>query len=201
MAQVNKKGSSSVLLAMIFVAFAICIAGSIDISRRLVVKSECECFGRLWTRAILSEYDRHLLEDYGMMAYFGDEVYVSDTIDKYIEYSASGKLDARFSGTISELTGYELGEPSNFEKALKQSFANLAAGSLTGSSNRKKRPDSGNIDAGSDEEVSESSDNRKIGNTVVLDTLPSNGMGSSLSGDRLDDKLISAGSADRKQRS
>ena len=59
----NKKGSSLVMLAIAFTGFAICIAGAIGVSRRLVVSSECETFGRLWTKAILSEYDIHLLDD------------------------------------------------------------------------------------------------------------------------------------------
>ena len=45
----NKKGSSIVLLAMVFVAMMLAITASIAISRALVVKSECEAFGHLWT--------------------------------------------------------------------------------------------------------------------------------------------------------
>ena len=55
------------MLAIAFTGFAICIAGAIGVSRRLVVSSECETFGRLWTKAILSEYDIHLLDDYSIM--------------------------------------------------------------------------------------------------------------------------------------
>ena len=50
----NKKGSAAVMLAIVFTGFALCIAGAIGVSRRMVVNSECEMFGRLWTRAILS---------------------------------------------------------------------------------------------------------------------------------------------------
>ena len=37
----GRKGSSMVMLAIIFVGFAMCIAGAIVISRKLVVSSEC----------------------------------------------------------------------------------------------------------------------------------------------------------------
>ena len=65
------------MLAMMFVGFSICIAGTIGVCRRIVVSSECDTFGKLWTKAILSEYDVHLFEDYSLMAYFGndDELY------------------------------------------------------------------------------------------------------------------------------
>ena len=52
------------MLAMMFVGFSICIAGAIGVCRRIVVSSECDTFGKLWTKAILSEYDVHLFEDY-----------------------------------------------------------------------------------------------------------------------------------------
>lgn len=67
----NKKGSSMVLLSMVFVTFAMCIASTIAISRKLVIKSECEAFGLVWTRAVLGEYDINLLRDYGIQAYWG----------------------------------------------------------------------------------------------------------------------------------
>ena len=89
------RGSSTVFLAMAFVTFAICIAASIGIARKLTVMSECEAFGRIWTKAVLSEYDRHLLEDYKLMAYWGNEIEVNRKIDAYMDYSADGKLDIR----------------------------------------------------------------------------------------------------------
>ena len=64
------------MLAIIFTGFAMCIAGAIGVSRRLVVSSECETFGRMWTKAVLSEYDVHLLDDYSIMAYFGNDAEV-----------------------------------------------------------------------------------------------------------------------------
>ncbi len=185
----NKRGSSAVLLAMVFVAFAICITGSITISRKLVVKSEIETFGRLWTKAILSEYDLHLLDDYGIMAYFGNDSDVAATIDSYLDYSASGRLDADFGASVAELTGYELSEPANFSKAIDQSFAGSTAEVLLNGGSRHKRK----TDAEATEEQTE---NRTIGNTVVLDTMPSAGMGSSSDAESVADKLSNIGSSD-----
>ena len=47
----NKRGSSLVMLAIVFTGFALCIAGAVGVSRKLVVNSECETYGRLWTKA------------------------------------------------------------------------------------------------------------------------------------------------------
>ena len=181
----GKRGSSAIILARMFVGFAICIAGAIGVSRRLVVSSECETFGRLWTKAILSEYDVHLLEDYSLMAYFGNDDEVTDKLNAYLKYSAQNKLESSIKGANADLTGHELGDPANFRKALDLGFAGSAVHELINGRGREFRAlDDGN---GFDEE------GRVINNQVVLDTLPSHGMSETVSGDMLTDKARSYG--------
>lgn len=209
---INKRGSSTVMLAMVFVTFAVCIAGAIGISRRIAVRTECEAYGRMWTRAVLSEYDRHLLEDYSIMAYFGNEAEVIRKIDSYMDYSVSGSLNARVSGSESDLAGYELGEPDNFREAMRLGTAVQAAGALLRGGGRSPRGDSGGSAAESASGASGNSGDgdgaeppagrsgkasgRSIGNPVVIDTLPSGGMKTSLSNDSLIEKYKSYGSRD-----
>ncbi len=176
----DRRGSSAVFLAIAFLAFAICVAGGIGISRKLTVMSTCESYGRVWTRAILSEYDLHLLEDYGLMAYWGNEIEVNGKIDDYLDYSMADRLNVRLGLTSSDLSGYELGDPDNFRNALEKGFASYAADALIHSTGRKPRY--------ADDETEKS-----IGNTVVLDTLPSGGAGSSFSTDSFVEKAKSAG--------
>ncbi|MBQ6502196.1 MAG: hypothetical protein IJI87_12735 [Mogibacterium sp.] len=173
------------MLAIIFTGFAICIAGAIGVSRRLVVSSECDMFGRLWTKAILSEYDIHLLDDYSVMAFFGNDDEVTDKLDSYLKYSAQGKLGAHIKGANADLTGYELGDPANFRKALRLGFAGNAASEIIYGRGRTYR----DLDTGEgfDEE------GRVICNPVVIDTLPSHGTGGSVSGEELTEKAKSAG--------
>ena len=181
----NKKGSSAVLLAILFTGFALCIAGAIGISRRLVVSSECESFGRLWARAVLSEYDVHLLDDYSIMAYFGNDHEVTGKVESYLKYSTRGRLGAHVKGANADLTGYELGDPENFKKAIRLGFAGKAASEIINGRGRIYRdPDTGE---GLDEE------GRVIRNPVVIDTLPSHGTGGSVSGETLTEKAESAG--------
>lgn len=172
------KGSSTVFMAMVFVTFAVCTAGAVIIARDLTVMSECQTFGRIWTRAVLSEYDRHLLEDYGLMAYWGNDIEVGIKIDDYLDYSAAGKLDISLGSTGSDLTGYELGEPDNFRDALRKGAAASAVSSLIGGNERKPS-------------VRETG--RSIGNKVVLDTLPSGGIGGSVGGDSLAERAQELG--------
>lgn len=181
----RKKGSAMVMLAIVFLGFAICIAGAIGVSRRLVVSSECECFGRVWSKAILSEYDVHLFEDYSIMAYFGNDSDVSRKVNDYLEYSSKNKLDEKIMGANADLTGYELGIPDNFREALRLGFATSATDELINGRGRTYR----NLDSlgGYEEE------GRVINNKVVLDTLPSGGSGGCVSADTLTKNAESMG--------
>jgi len=176
----SRRGSSAVMLAIIFTGFAVLIAGAIAVSRRLVVNSECEISGRLWTRAILSEYDVHLLEDYSIMAYFGNDDEVTKKLDSYLAYSISNKLGASVKGANADLTGYELGDIANFRKALELGSAGSAAAELLNGSGRTYRE----LDSGDGFE----GEGRVISNRVVLDTLPSRGTAGTVSGETLTEK-------------
>ena len=173
----SKKGSAMVVLAIVFVGFSMCIAGAIGVSRRIVVSSEIESFGMVWTKAILSEYDVHLLEDYSMMAYFGNDSDVSKKLNNYLKYSSKNKLDEKIRGANADLTGYELGDPSNFRKALRLGFATSAASELINGRGRTYR--------GLDDKNGFEEEGRIINNRVVLDTLPSSGIGGDVSSDTL----------------
>lgn len=161
---------------MIFVTMMLCISLAIVVARGLVVKSECEVFGRVWSKAILSEYDVHLLDDYNIMAYWGNEAEVQKRIDSYIMYSASNKLDASIDKSSAELAGYELANPDNFKLALKKS---LVSGELDAIANEKER------EARTEENTDEKYESRMIKNSVVLDTLPSQGIGNNIDIDSL----------------
>ncbi len=173
----NKKGSSTVLLAIIITTFAGCISGAIVLSRHLSVRSECESFSRLWSKAILSEYDRHLLDDYGIMAFWGSEREVNRKLDYYMDYSCAGKLDARIGEASSYLGSYTLSDPDNFIHSISNSFVSDSAEKVIKGSKRIRR--SGVKD----------DSNHVIGNEVVLDTLPSAGIRNSIDASALGKSL------------
>lgn len=170
------------MLALILSSFVACIAGAISVARSLAVVSESECFSRLWARAILSEYDRHLLEDYGIMAYFGSEKEVNEKLDRYADYSLQAKLDAKIGRSSSYLGDYVLADTDNFAEALSKSFAYETGESIIQGSARIERA----------ENTSES--DRVIRNQVVIDTLPSQGIQSEPDTAEIKEKIENAGS-------
>lgn len=165
----NKRGSATVLLAMITVAMSAAVLSAILISRGWAIRSESEVFGRIWAKAILSEYDRHLLEDYHIMAFHGGEYEISEKLQYYMDYSIKGKLRIRMEAPVTDLSGYEMRDPANFKKALRKSFALETADTLKNMTKRHQR----DVRAG---EESSNSESRIIRNKVVLDTLPSSGI-------------------------
>lgn len=167
-------------MTMIMVALVSSILASLVICRALVVKSESECFATLWHKAILSEYDRHLLEDYGVLAFYGSEKDVNSRLTFYSMYSCKGKLDADIGKPSSALGAYTLADPKNFIKSLKNQFGADAAASII-SNQRTKRI------------IEESSENHIIANQVVIDTLPSKGVGSSISAKDIGKQLSDEG--------
>ena len=193
----NKKGSSAVLTAMIFVAFAICVTSAIGICRELTIKSECEAFGRVWTKAILSEYDLPLMEDYGIMAYFGNDSEVSDKVEYYMDYSTADRLGIDIGGAKADLTGYELGDPDNFLEAMKKGLTGRIIGDIAFGGGRSKRSEIiGSDYIGSEDGETAGGGGRTIGNKVVLDTLPSGGMGGSISLEGIVSKAKALGSSE-----
>ena len=118
----NRKGSATVLMAMISVSFSMAILSSIIVIRQMTLNSICRSYGNVWTRGILSEYDRHLLRDYGIMGFYGNNPEVARKLEYYMHYSLSNRLQVRSLSATADLNGYELSEPENFRRAMANSF-------------------------------------------------------------------------------
>lgn len=163
----NKKGSSTILLSMIFVAFVFMIISSIAISRRMVLKSQVKSFGKVWSKAVLSEYDIHLFQDYGLLAFKGNDGEISDKINRYVDFSFDGRMKSSLEKSGVCLFGYEMRDPKNFKNSMKNGIKEKAISSIIKDEHR----------IGREEKDISSEDIRKIGNPVVLETLPSKGSG------------------------
>lgn len=175
----NKKGSSAVLLTVTFVFLVSAVVAAIGLARRIAVSSECRVFGEVWTKAILSEYDVHLLSDYGIMAFQGPDSEVDERIDIYKKYSVEGKLNANVTSTNSELYGFELNNPENFKKAIKKSAIDASVSAILNHEGRTKIiPKEG-----------ENEEERVILNKVVKDTLPSSGIENGFDADSVADSI------------
>lgn len=188
----NRKGSATVLMAMISVSLSMAILSSIIVIRQMTLNSICRSYGNVWTRGILSEYDRHLLRDYGIMGFYGNNPEVAKKLEYYMRYSLSNRLQVRSLSATADLNGYELSEPENFRRAMANSFGTESLEVLLKKEKRKDRGDlaasekPGNKGAQKTEKLP-----REIKNPVVLHTLPSAQGESSFSPDSVIEALKS----------
>lgn len=180
----DERGSLSVFLAIVFACFitvtAVLFAGAKASAGRSMADASLQLSGR----SVLSEYDRRLLSDYGLLALRGDEGLIEDAIVYYTEASLAPKdpLYMLFRGggerTISQnarctdvdvnLKEYSLLDTDNFEDQIRTAALTRIAGSLAGSGGRKGGSAAGGT--GRDEGYG-----RTLRDRSVIATLPSSG--------------------------
>jgi len=179
----NKRGSISVFLVIVFACFvtvtAVLFAGAKAVTGRSMADASFQLAGR----SVLSEYDRRLLSDYGLLAFRGDENRIEEAIVYYSEASLapkdplymlfrSGKArtfsqNSRCEEISVNLKEYSLLDIDNFEDqvrtaALPEIFGSLVIKDRTG---------------GSAEEATGRDDGygRVLRSKSVISSLPSNG--------------------------
>lgn len=119
----NKRGSFAVFAVMIFVSMIVLLIASIDSARNIAVESTVRSFGRLWGKSILAEYDIVLKERYGILAFKGNDVSVSEKIDRYKNYSFEEKSYIETLPTQANLKKYLLTEPDNLKSQIEKIVA------------------------------------------------------------------------------
>jgi len=178
-----RNGSVSVFLVVVFACFvtvtAVLFAGAKSASGRSMADASLQLAGR----SVLSEYDRKLLSDYGLLAFRGDESRMEDAIVYYSEASLapkdplyilfrSGKArtfsqDTRCRGVMVNLKEYSLLDVDNFEDQVRTAALPEIFGSLIVS---------GRSGGSAENAVSrEDGYGRVLRNNSVLSSLPSNG--------------------------
>ena len=180
----SKRGSISVFLVVVFACMitiaAVLFAGAKASAGRSMTDASLQLAGR----SVLSEYDRRLLSDYGLLAFRGDEERIEDAIAYYAEASLSPKnpLYLLFRGgnerTISQntkcqsvtanLKGYSLMDLDIFESQIDLAVLSEVFSSLGGS--KKESSGSANGKTSSDDGYG-----RCLRDKSVIVTLPSYG--------------------------
>lgn len=166
------------ILAMVFVTFAVLMISAIAVTRNIVNNSKCRMCQMVWSKALLSQYDINLYNDYNILAFHGTEKFKSEQLEKLASYTSS--VDKKF--VIDQigvsLSGLELQEPDNFRASLNhQNLSSVASTIKSGRSPRGEAP----------------SNERAIRNSVVIGTLPSHGISSSIDIDELAKSIKSGG--------
>lgn len=168
----NKRGSFTVFLTMIFAAVMIMIWAVIWASGQVQISCMTKDFGRRWGRSILAEFDINLKERYGLFGFYGNEVLVGEKLDFYSDYSFGSKDYISCGQAECSLEGYSLAEPANMEKQIKEIV-------LYGIKPKPlflpdMQPETDELPAGAKEEHSIAAD-RYINSRWIIEALPSEG--------------------------
>ncbi len=122
----NKKGSFAIFAVMAFTAMLIMLAAAISASSNVAIGSVTDCFGRLWGKSLLSEYDVYLKERYGILGFQGDEASIEKKLKMYIDYSFAEKDYVNYKDVDCQLEDYTLIKTENLkseiEKIVKSGF-------------------------------------------------------------------------------
>ena len=142
----SRRGSISIFLVVVFACFitvtAVLFAGAKSASGRSMADASLQLAGR----SVLSEYDRRLMSDYGLLAFRGDEKRIEDAIVYYSEASLAPKdplyrlfrsgnartfsQDTRCKDVNVSLATYSLLDLDNFEDQVRNAALPEIGGSL-----------------------------------------------------------------------
>lgn len=116
----NKKGSFAVFAAMAFSSVMIMVIAAINSAHAAAISSKAECYGNLWCKSILGEYDIILKERYGLFAFYGNNYETAGKINFYAENSFGDKSYIRYKGTEVSLEGYELTDTAVLKRQIEK---------------------------------------------------------------------------------
>lgn len=119
-ALMNKKGNFAVFAAMAFSSMMIMVIAAINSAHTAAISSKAECFGNLWCKSILGEYDIILKERYGLFAFYGNNYETAGKINFYAENSFGDKSYIRYKGTEVSLEGYELTDTAALKRQIEK---------------------------------------------------------------------------------
>lgn len=197
----SKRGSTIVILSFVFLSLISMIIIAIGIARSRTVQSWSEVNGKLWGKAILSEYDKYLLNDYGIMAFHGNDIDVVKRVAAYSKYSFEDKLRINVGTPSSNLDQFRMSDLENFRKSIRASLIYEGAkAALDGNIRSVRKVQSGSSEV--DDTTITPDDKtvygkRVIGNKYVIETLPSRGEANKLSIKGLTTMLSSDGASEK----
>ena len=178
---INKKGSASIFL-VITLASVLLVASVLIRSAGLAAgRSYGDAVFLLSGRSVLSEFDRKLFDNYGILGMRGDEETIREKLRYYSDASlkqTSGGLSGGVwllpcsTGDIDvDLKGYSLIDINVFEKQIFDDINNILVNNLRDYLLPEK--DDTNNDSDKDSKTDE---NRSIGNKAIINNLPSQGL-------------------------
>lgn len=193
----DRKGSASIFIMLLAMSLSLMTLSFIHYSKEVATGSMAKSMGNLWSQSILSHYDKNLLEEYGIFAFFGDGRAIKDELNFYMGEAFREKSDVNSTIENISLKGYSLINLDNIKKQiLAQSKFDAGEGiaehliPAKWSKNTKKSNEKNKISKVKDDKKG----NAEISNNRILSLLPSADMRARTSVGEAFDKLKSVSS-------
>ncbi len=106
----NKKGSVTVYVTLFFVTLTAMIFSFVQASEKTAVETGVRKLGSVWTASVLAEYDRNLMERYGLFAFYGTPQTTSKKLGFYGNETFRGKEYIDFRGATCSLNRYSMAD-------------------------------------------------------------------------------------------
>ena len=162
----RKKGSSSVFLVMILASVITLVMTFVSAAMRTAAIGYMDGLVNLSGRSVLSEFDLHLKDDYGLFAFRGHKQEIISKVTDYLSYTLDHNDYIGLSKVDANTAGYCLADVDIFEKEVCEytKYA-IARGFIEGLIN--------DDDSGERKPVDMKSDGRTLRNHKIIDQLPS----------------------------
>lgn len=128
--RMNKKGSSTIFLAMVLSSMILITMSYIQVAKRVAGESVGQSVALISGRSLLSEYDKGLKKDFGLFAFRGENGFLASKMEYYMEPFYAGNPYYRLNGCQVFLSKHRLSNPSVFEDAISEYMVYAASKDL-----------------------------------------------------------------------
>ncbi|MGN0733966.1 MAG: DUF5702 domain-containing protein [Emergencia sp.] len=159
----SRKGTVTVLICLFFATLMSLISAYIGAAKATALSSAVKSLGSLWGESVMAEYDLNLYNRYGLFGFYGQPADVTDRLDFYAIRSIGQKRYVDYEGSSARLYDYSLVNFAVFKKQVVKAGKYSLTDEACRPEEIKRIPGSQVTNSG----------------TVLFDSLPSGGMGSS----------------------
>lgn len=164
----KKKGTSSVFLVMILASMITLVMAFVSAALRVGAIGYVDGLVNLSSRSLLSEYDLHLKNDYGLFAFRGHKQEIINKLTENLAYTLDHNKYIKLTGVDANTGGYSLADVDIFEKELNEytkfAIARGMIGDLLGEEETQQQ-----------KPIDTENKGRTLRNHKIIDQLPSGG--------------------------
>lgn len=161
----KRKGSSSVFLVMVLGSMITLVMAFVSVSLRVGAIGYTDGISNLAARSVLSEFDNHLKDDYGLFAFRGHRMEIETKIGDYLAYTFDRNKYLDLESVEANTAGYSLADVDIFEKEVCE-YAKYALA-------RGWIKDALDGEEGAGKKIDTRAEGRTLRNHKIIDVLPS----------------------------